>query len=208
MKTVQNWLEVLRRLEIPEQGVLAAIAFNAEKPMSQERRQAYFSKWLAARAAGDPDDSTEEHGEAPISEQTTEQSTPEPTADTSTDEETPEDEARDREQALDRIHVAMGDHDYPEEPVVHLAALIACRRPGAQIDWEQIPPSKLNLIADLLNSAGELEWGADQLDKEIVKASEANQQSTPAGRFAAFASYLTDLAETRLRESTTPAGAL
>ncbi len=191
MQIVEGWLGTLRRFEISDETVLNAATFNAQKPIRPERRQAVFVKWLAGKAACTGADETTEQQSNDAESTATEPALPEPSADLEIS----------AHRELAHMNAAMTQHDYPVNVVEHLLALLTCANPGQKIELEKVPAQKLAAAADLLNSAGAVGWSAKRLDEEIRKAANSSQQSTPAGRFAAFANYLTDLAETRLHST-------
>ena len=72
LQAVTNWLEALSALKTPEDVVLKAAGHKSGKPMSQERRQALFARWLARKAAGEHD--TDGHDPTTNEDQTQEDS--------------------------------------------------------------------------------------------------------------------------------------
>ncbi len=186
LQAVTNWIAVLGELDVPEDVIVKAITVNAAKNTTQERRQARFAKWLSEKAAG----------EAPPTGEAPETAADAPDAPKDTEAATdagPLDPAR----ALAELRKARDDHKYTDRTVTRLAALATGVGPNARVDWPKVTPATLLVLADLLQRAGSLGWKNEQLDKETLKYHNTNSQTSSAGRFAAFANYLTDLAETR-----------
>ncbi len=183
LRAVTNWIAVLGELDVPEDVIVKAITVNAAKNTTQERRQARFAKWLSEKAAGEAPPTGEAPETAADAPQDTEAAT----------DAGPLDPAR----ALAELRKARDDHEYTDRTVTRLAALATGVGPNARVDWPKVTPATLLVLADLLQSAGSLGWKNEQLDKETLKYHNTNSQTSSAGRFAAFANYLTDLAETR-----------
>jgi hypothetical protein len=188
LQAVANWITVLGELEIAEDAIVRAIAHNATKKTSQERRQAKFVKWLSDKASGEADtkaQAPESDSEAP---------------DTQTDSEPTNANGNDQLEAgkaLAELRQAKTDNEYTDRTVTRIAALATGVGPKARVDWPKVPAETLTILAELLRGAGSLGWKNDQLDQEILKYHNSTQQPSAAGRFSAFANYLTDLAETR-----------
>jgi hypothetical protein len=198
--TVLNWLVLLSDLKIASETVLDAIEHVAVKGTNQERRQATFTRWLAAKtsgggaapaATGDPADTEQPSGEtAPGAE------APQAGADPRV-----EDDALQSERALVRIHRAMASNGYSDRSVTQLTALAVGVGPTGKVDWDKVPADTLQVLAELLESAGLLGWTPDTFAKKVLEAHNSTQQGTIAGRFSALAGYLTDLVESRSVEA-------
>jgi hypothetical protein len=198
--TVLNWLVLLSDLAITSQTLLDAIAHVAVNSPNQERRQATFTRWLAAKASGggagpaaaaDPTAAEQPAGEtAPAAEQAQAGA-----------EEPVEDGALQAERALVRIHRAMASHGYSDRSVTQLTALAVGVGPTGKVDWDNVPPGTLQLLAELLEGAGSLGWTPDTFAKKVLEAHNSTQQGTIAGRFSALAGHLTDLVESRKVEA-------
>ncbi len=186
LQAVANWIAVLGELDVTEDVIVKAITVNAQKNTSQERRQARFAKWLSEKAAGEA---------PPTADESTAADAPggPPDAELAADADGQLDPAR----ALAALHEAKKDHEYSNRTVTRMAALATGVGPKARVDWPKVTPATLFILAELLQSAGSLGWRNDLLDKEILKYHNSKVQTSSAGRFVAFANYLTDLAETR-----------
>jgi hypothetical protein len=208
--TVLNWMVLSSDLKLTSEQLVKAVTFLAAKRTCQEARQASFTRWLAAKTSGTTVGSKEARGEgAPASQQpdaSGSSSTPgaasqaEPNGDEGTSGDA---DARtlETDRALIRIHRAMDSHGYPDKTVTQLAALSVGVGPSSRVDWAKVPPQTMGVLADLLESAGSLKWTPETLSKEVLKAHNSTHQSTPAGRFSAFAGQLMDLAESRSVEA-------
>jgi hypothetical protein len=189
-KTVLNWLIILSELHLTSDEIVHAVQHVAENGTMQERRQATFSRWLAGKASGQAETPDGHGGAAPESSVEIQDGTP------AQPQTTPEaDEALDTARALNRIHKTMEEHGYPDRTVGLLAKLSIGLPPKRELDWAKVPPSTMTVLADLLESAGQIGWSADLLRKEVHAAHSGKGQPTAAGRFSAFAGHLTDLAE-------------
>lgn len=194
LNVVENWLTALHGLDVPEDVLIGAAAFNAKRRTSQERRQALFSQWLARRAAGATPAETGE-GEQPD----TAQQPPQPQA----PGEQPQSASQpqlDRASAIAELQGRMAEHEYGDRPVTRLAALAVGAGPQAQITWGKMKPETLLVLSDLLDCAAALGWDAERLDREVLDAHASSRQQSAAGRFSAFANTLKDMAETRQME--------
>jgi hypothetical protein len=187
LQAVANWIATLANLKIAEDTVVKAIAHHAKKNTTQERRQAKFAKWLSEHAAGEDGSGERKPGTAATALAVPPGSQPDANGNSHPES------AR----ALAELHRAKEDHEYTDRVVTRLAALATGVGPKARVDWPKVPPSTLDVLAELLNSAGSLGWSNGQLDKEVLDYHNSTQQTSAAGRFSAFANYLTDLAETR-----------
>lgn len=204
LRTVENWLSYASKLELTEEVLLDAVTFNAEKPATQERRQALFMRWLARKAAGESTPE-EEDVSAADGQDAAEVQAP-PTAEAP--QAAPKDQAhtgmpspQERyTEAMAELKRKMADHEYDDAPVTRLAALATGRGPRSQVDWQSITAPMLLALADLLDSAASLGWDSQQLDRELLKAHDSDRQTSAAGRFSAFANGLKDMAETRALE--------
>ena len=187
LQAVANWITVLGDLEVAEDVIVKAITHNATKKTSQERRQAKFVKWLSDKASGEADtkDQEPESGSEAPGAQT--DSKPDPNGNGQLE----------AGRALAELRQAKTDHEYSDRTVTRIAALATGVGPKARVDWPKVPPETLIVLAELLRSAGSLGWKNDRLDQEVLKYHNSAQQTSAAGRFSAFANYLTDLAETR-----------
>ncbi len=193
LQAVANWITVLGELEVAEDVIVKAITHNATKKTSQERRQAKFVKWLSEKASGEADakgQEPESDSEAPAA-----QTDSQPAAATNGDGS--DNSQLEAGRALAELRQAKTDHEYSDRTVTRIAALATGVGPKARVDWPKVPPETLTVLAELLRSAGSLGWKNDQLDQEVLKYHNSAQQTSAAGRFSAFANYLTDLAETR-----------
>lgn len=190
--TVENWLTMLNSLSISEEAVIAAVAHNANKRMSQERRQALFSRWLSSKAGGEPPKEPKEGEQPPTADPTGEQ--PPPPADTATPgKEDPAELA----QAMNELQDRMGDHNYGEQPVARLATLALGRGPNSRVKMADLGTTMVRTLVELLDCAAALGWDSAHLDRELLEAHGSNQHATASGRFSAFANTLKDLAESR-----------
>jgi len=187
LHAVVNWISMLAELDVAEGVIVNAIGVNARKNTSQDRRQAKFVKWLSQKAAGESETADEPDTEADA-----------PVQSPDTDDATNGDGSRlDAAGALAALREAKEDHEYSDRAVTRLAALASGVGPKARVDWSKVTPATLLILAELLQSAGSLGWKNDHLDREVLKYHNSTEQTSIAGRFAAFANYLTDLAETR-----------
>ena len=193
LQAVTGWLEVLGALHTPEDVVLGAASNNSGKPMSQERRQARFLRWLARRAAGEQDGPREEGATAPDSADVagTESANPSGTHDNT---------QSDLKDAVVELRRKMAEHDYDDRAVTRLAALATGGGPRAEVKWAEVKPDTLLILADLLDSAAAIGWSNEHLDQAVLEAHKSSRQSSPAGRFSALANHIKDLAETRAME--------
>jgi hypothetical protein len=189
LQAVANWITVLGDLEVAEDVIVKAITHNATKKTSQERRQAKFVKWLSEKASGEAD--TKNQAPEPGAEAPGAQTDPQPAANGNGNSQL------EAGRALAELRQAKTDHEYSDRTVTRIAALATGVGPKARVDWPKVPPETLTVLAELLRSAGSLAWKNDQLDQEVLKYHNSAQQTSAAGRFSAFADYLTDLAETR-----------
>jgi len=193
LQALTGWLEVLSALQTPEEMVLRAAGHNSDKPIGQERRQAMFARWLARKTAGTETTETEEQPKA------------QPTPQDSTGAQDPQDAARDRQDELQRalgeLRRRMTEHDYDDRAVTRFAALATGGGPSTQVNWAQIDPDTLLILADLLESAAAIGWSNEQLDQAILAAHKSSKQKSTAGRFSALANHIKDLAETRVMET-------
>jgi hypothetical protein len=189
LQAVANWIAMLDEVDVTEDVILKAIGVNARKNTSQERRQARFVKWLSEKASGETDESADDEPQ-PDTDAADEEADAEPETNGSV---SPLDAAR----ALAVLREAKQDYEYSDRTVTRLAALATGVGPKARVDWPNVVPATLLILAELLQSAGSLGWKNEQLDREVVKYHNSTEQTSIAGRFAAFANYLTDLAETR-----------
>ena len=82
---------------------------------------------------------------------------------------------------------AKTDNEYSDRTVIRIAALATGVGPKARVDWPKVPPETLTVLAELLRSAGSLDWKNDRLDQEVLKYHNSTQQTSAAGRFSAFA---------------------
>jgi hypothetical protein len=211
--TVLNWLVLLSDLKLTSQEVLDAIEFVAGNGTTQESRQATFTRWLAAKTGGsqaadrrpvrDPSNQTATADATPAAASDAPSSESQSPAQNGSGETqaTVDDETLETERALVRIHRAMASHGYSDRTVTQLAALAVGVGPKGKVDWAKVAPQTMQVLAELLESAASLDWTPDALAKEVHKAHNSTQQSTPAGRFSAFAGHLTDLAESRSVEA-------
>jgi high-affinity Fe2+/Pb2+ permease len=189
LQAVTNWITVLGELEVAEDVIVKAITHNATKKTSQERRQAKFVKWLSEKASGEAD--TKNQDPVPGAEAPGTQTDSQPAANGNGNGQL------EAGRALAELRQAKTDHEYNDRTVTRIAALATGVGPKARVDWPKVPPETLTVLAELLRSAGSLGWKNDQLDQEVLKYHNSAQQTSAAGRFSAFANYLTDLAETR-----------
>jgi hypothetical protein len=205
--TVLNWLVLVSDLGLTSVEILAAINFLAGNGTCQEARQSRFTHWLSEKASGTsaPEQPAQTSGAA--AEQASGSPQAAATDAQAADGERPDDapdleEAEiDGHRALVRINRAMATHGYSDRTVTQLAALAVGVGPKGKVDWDKIPSRTMGVLAELLESAGAVEWTPDFLAKEVLKAHNSTQKSTPAGRFSAFACHLTDLAESRSVEA-------
>jgi hypothetical protein len=199
LQAVANWIIVLGELEVAEDVIVKAITHNATKKTSQERRQAKFVKWLSEKASGEADtkDQEPEAGAEEPAAQTDSQPAAATTTTTTTNGDGNGNGQLEAGRALAELRQAKTDHEYSDRAVTRIAALATGVGPKARVDWPKVPPETLTVLAELLRSAGSLGWKNDRLDQEVLKYHNSAQQTSAAGRFSAFANYLTDLAETR-----------
>jgi hypothetical protein len=184
LQAVANWIATLSDLEVDEDVIVQAIEFNAAKNTSQERRQARFARWLSAKAAGESEPAAVDD----LKEGANAAGGPTPNGNG---------QLLDAARALMMLRQAKDEHEYSDRTVTRLAALATGVGQKARVDWSKVSVATLLILAELLQSAGSLGWKNDHLDKEILKYHNSSEQTSSAGRFAAFANYLTDLAETR-----------
>jgi len=205
-KTIVNWLAVLSEVQTNSEEIVGAIEFLAGNGTDQENRQATFSRWLAAKAAGEQA-ATARPAASPAAP---EPDTPAPAA---TEAQAPDaqgggggeeivvdaaaQQALEAERAFARIHRTMDIHGYSDRTVTQLAALAVAVGPKGKVDWEKVPAQTVGVLAEVLENAGTVQWTADTLAKEVMAAHNSSQQTTPAGRFSALAGRLADLAEAR-----------
>jgi hypothetical protein len=192
-KTVVNWLVVLSELHLTSEEIVHAVQHVAENGTVQERRQATFSRWVAAKASGQTDTTAEQ---AAI---TTEDSAEVQDSEPAEGEAAPEDAdaAVETARALSCIHKTMGEHGYPDRTVALLAKLSIGLPPKRTLEWAKVPAPTMTVLAELLESAAAIGWSAQLLGKEVLAAHSNKAQPTAAGRFSAFAGHLTELAEAR-----------
>jgi hypothetical protein len=202
-KTIVNWLAVLSEVKTNSEEIVKAVEHLAGNGTTQENRQATFSRWLAAKTAGDQAAATRPASSPPESAPTTpavgatEPEAAEPAEDGEIAVDAAAEEALEVGRGFARIHRAMDTHGYSDRTVTQLAALAVAVGPKGQVDWQKVPAQTVGVLADLLESAGAVEWNADTLAKEVMAAHNSSHQTTPAGRFSAFAGRLADLAEAR-----------
>ncbi len=205
-KTIVNWLLVLSEVQTNSEEIVKAVEHLAGNGSNQENRQATFSRWLAAKAAGDQA-ATARPAAPPAAP---DPDTPAPAA---TQPQAPDaegagagaeivvdaaaEQALDVERAFARIHRTMDTHGYSDRTVTQLAALAVAVGPKGKVDWAKVPAQTVGVLAEVLENAGTMQWSADTLAKEVMAAHNSSQQTTPAGRFSAFAGRLADLAEAR-----------
>jgi hypothetical protein len=189
LQAVANWIAVLGELEVAEDVIVKAVTHNATKKTSQERRQARFAKWLSEKASGEADTKDQEP------ESAAEEPAAQPDAEPATNGNG--NGKLEAGLALAELRQAKADHEYSDRTVTRIAALATGVGPKARVDWPKVQPETLTILAELVQSAGSLGWKNDQLDQEVLKYHNNAQQPSAAGRFSAFANYLTDLAETR-----------
>ncbi len=194
LQAVTNWLDALSALKTPEDVVLKAAGHKSDKPMSQERRQALFARWLARKAAGehDPD------GHDPT---TNADPTLQDGPDSSDQKEAASNGRSDLQRALAELRRKMTEHEYDDQAVTRFAALATGGGPRTQVKWAQVDPDTLLILADLLENAAAIGWSNEQLDQAVRAAHQSSRQNSTAGRFSALANQITDLAETRAMES-------
>ena len=204
-RTVLNWLVLISDVKLSSEEVVKAIKFLAGNGTCQEARRVHFTRWLAVKTSGGsaPDARTQDDpaavatGSPPLAPNSPDA---QPTdGDTSDGRPEVDDTVIDR--ALMRVNRAMASHDYSDRTVTQLAALAVGVGPRGKVDWGTIPPQTMQVLAELLESAGSLEWTPDLLAKEVLQAHNSTHQATAAGRFSAFAGHLTDLAESRSVEA-------
>ncbi len=193
LQAVTNWLDALSALETPEDVVLKAAGHNSGKPMSQERRQALFARWLARKAAGAHDHAGEEPTTQPDPAHEDSQDTNGQTGGASNGR-------SDLQCALGELHRKMTEHGYDDRAVTRFAALATGGGPRTQVKWAQVKPNTLLILADLLESAATIGWSNEQLDQAVRAAHNSSRQNSVAGRFSALANQIKDLAETRAME--------
>jgi hypothetical protein len=200
-KTVVNWLITLSELRLTSDEITKAVQFVASKGTTQEARQATFTRWLSGKASSQSPETrtpaatalgeTSRSSEQPAPDRDTGEPTDQPAA---TAEDT---ETLDAERALRRINVTMDARGYTDQTVTQLAKLAIGTAPRGRLEWAKIPAPTMLVLAELLESAATLDWTPQALANEVLAAHNARQQSTPAGRFSAFAGHLTNLAESR-----------
>lgn len=189
LDTVENWLTMLHSLSIEEGAMLAAAGHNANRRTTQERRQALFTQWLARKAAGEPK-ASDGGGEPPPPEGSVEQPPAQPA--------TPKKEnPAELAEAITELQNRIGEHDYDEQAVARLAALALGRDRNARVSMGQLGTDLVRTLTDLLDCAASIGWDSQRLDRELLDAHGANQHTSTAGRFSAFANNLKDLAESR-----------
>ncbi|MGA2163130.1 MAG: hypothetical protein ABSH36_01520, partial [Solirubrobacteraceae bacterium] len=105
------------------------------------------------------------------------------------------------QRALGELRRRMTEHDYDDRAVTRFAALATGGGPSTQVNWAQIDPDTLLILADLLESAAAIGWSNEQLDQAILAAHKSSKQKSTAGRFSALANHIKDLAETRVMET-------
>jgi hypothetical protein len=192
LQAATHWITTLADLEVAEELIVKAITFNATKNISQERRQAKFVKWLSEKAAGE----TEPAPDQPSADTASGSTGSAPAANG--------DRQLDAARALTVLRQAKEEHEYSDRTVTRLAALATGAGPNARVDWPSVPAATLLILTELLQSAGALGWKNDHLDREIRAGHNSSEQTSTAGRFTAFANYLTDLAETRAMTQAEP----
>lgn len=195
LSAVANWLDALGTLQIPEDLVLEKAGHNSDKPMSQERRQARFARWLARKAAGEQGGAANEPASAP---QATKDEAPASGKAKDSAGDGSSDELR---RAIGELLRKMREHGYDDRAVTRFAALATGGGPRTQVDWGKVDPDQLLILADLLDSAAQIGWSNEQLDQAVLAAHNSSKQSSTAGRFSALANHITDLAETRALET-------
>ena len=194
LQAVTGWLQVLGALQTPEDVVLGRAGHNSGKPMSQERRQARFSRWLARRAAGEHDGPGKESATAPDSAEVAGTQIANPSG-------TQDNTQSDLKHAVVELRRKMAEHEYDDRAVTRLAALATGGGPRAEVKWAEVKPDTLLILADLLDSAAAIGWSNEHLDQAVLEAHKSSRQSSPAGRFSALANHIKDLAETRAMEA-------
>jgi len=194
LQAVTNWLAALSALKTPEDVVLKAAGHKSGKPMSQERRQALFARWLARKAAGEHD--TDGHDPTTNGDPTQEDS-----PDTSDQKDAASNGKSDLQRALAELRRKMTEHEYDDQAVTRFAALATGGGPRTQVKWAQVSPDTLLILADLLENAAAIGWSNEQLDQAVRAAHQSSRQNSTAGRFSALANHITDLAETRAMDS-------
>jgi hypothetical protein len=205
--TVLNWMVLISDLNLTSAELVKAVDFLAENGTRQEARQVHFTRWLSAKAAGpnapDVRDQPAPAAAATASRSPQDSAPDAPPADSQEPDTEPEvDETElDGQRALVRINRAMASRGYSDRSVTQLAALAVGVGPKGKVVWEEIPPDTMQVLAELLESAGSLQWTPDFLAKEVLKAHNDTHHPTPAGRFSAFAGHLIDLAESRSVEA-------
>jgi hypothetical protein len=200
LQAVAGWLEVLSELQIPEHVVLEAAGHNARKAMSQERRQALFSRWLARKAAGEPDSQAQDNPAAEPASGDGRSASVSSTNGASSDSASSNGHG-DLQQAMRELRRKMAENGYDDPTVTRMAALAIGVGPRARVDWVKVKPDVLLILADLLDSAGAIGWSNEHLDQAVRDAHESSRQSSPAGRFSALANHIKDVAETRAMEA-------
>lgn len=103
--------------------------------------------------------------------------------------------------ALEQLAHTTTRHGYQRLVVQRLIALSQGKGIQTETAWESLPDERIREIATLLNCAAQIGWDNVRLDQMVTRAHTSAQQSTPAGRYAAFASHLTHAARDRATET-------
>jgi hypothetical protein len=193
LQAVTSWLDALSALQVPEDVVLLKAGHNSSKPMSQERRQALFARWLARKTAGEHNTEADEPAKQPGPPQQASQDTDDKKAGASNGR-------SELQLAIAELRRRMKEHEYGDVAVTRFAALATGSGPRTQVKWNKIEPGMLLILADLLDSAAMIGWSDERLDQEVLAAHNNPRQNSTAGRFSALANHITDLAETRAME--------
>jgi hypothetical protein len=185
-QAIASWLSTLHRLGISEGDALNALSYNAAKAMSQESRQAIFTRWLARKATGETD---EQPTDTPAADAANGQPHEDPAS-----REDPEDRRAALTRAIGELQRKMREHGYEDRPVTRFAALATGGGPRTQVDWGTVDPNKLLVLSDLLDSAARIGWTNEQLEQAVIAAHNSSRQTSIAGRFSALANHIADLA--------------
>lgn len=193
-KTVIHWLITLSELHLTSDEIVEAVQFVGENGTGQERRQATFHKWLAAKTSGQLDAPAPQ---APINTEATPEVDDSDPAESAAAPEAADPAAVETARALTRIRATMNERGYPDRTVALLAKLSIGLPPKRTLKWAKVPPATMTVLAELLESASTVGWSPQMLGREVLAAHSSKSQNTAAGRFSAFAGHLTELAEAR-----------
>jgi hypothetical protein len=103
--------------------------------------------------------------------------------------------------ALEQLADMTTRHGYQRLVVQRLVALSQGKGIQAETAWESLSDERILEITRLLSCAGQIGWDNRRLDQMVTRAHTSAQQSTPAGRYAAFAGHLTHAAGDRATET-------